>query len=167
MYKYLLRILNVSHVILILCVLLLLLSRFSRVWLCATPYGSPLGSSVPGIFQVRVLERVAISFSSAWKGKVKVKSLSRARLLETPWTIAYQAPLSMGFSKQEYWSGVPLPSLWLCWISLKRDGNTRPPYLPPEKPVCRSKGTVRPGHETKDWFQIGKAVHQGCILSPC
>ena len=42
--------------------------------------------------------------------KVKVKSLSRARLLATPWTTAYQAPLSMGFSKQEYWSGVPLPS---------------------------------------------------------
>ena len=41
---------------------------------------------------------------------MKVKSLSRVRLLETPWTAAYQAPSSMGFSKQEYWSGVPLPS---------------------------------------------------------
>ena len=41
---------------------------------------------------------------------MKVKSLSRVRLLETPWTAAYQAPPSMGFSKQEYWSGVPLPS---------------------------------------------------------
>ena len=57
------------------------------------------------------LEWVAISFSNAWKWKVKVKSLSRVRLLETPWTAAHQSPLSMGFSRQEYWSGVPLPSL--------------------------------------------------------
>ena len=73
--------------------------------------GSPPGSTVPGILQARTLEWVAISFSNAWKWKVKVKSLSRARLLATPWTAAYQAPPSMGFSRQEYWSGVPLPSL--------------------------------------------------------
>ena len=91
-------------------VLLLLLSRFSRVRLCDPIDGSPLGSSVPGILQARVLEWVAIAFSSAWKWKVKVKSLSHAQLLATPWTAAYQAPLSMGFSRQEYWSGVPLPS---------------------------------------------------------
>ena len=91
--------------------LLLLLSRFSRVRLCATPIdGSPPGSPVPGILQARTLEWVAISFSNAWKWKVKVKSLSRVRLLATPWTAAYQAPPSMGFSRQEYWSGVPLPS---------------------------------------------------------
>ena len=72
--------------------------------------GSPPGSSVPGILQVRTLEWVAISFSNAWKWKGKVKSLSRVRLLVTPWTAAHQAPLSMGFSRQEYWSGVPLPS---------------------------------------------------------
>ena len=48
-----------------------------------------------------------------------------------------------------------------------RDGNTRPPDLPSEKPVCRSKATVRVGHETVGWFQTGKGVHQGCILSPC
>ena len=78
--------------------------------LCDPIDGSPLGSSVPGILQARVLEWVAIDFSNAWKGKVKVKSLSRARLLATPWTAAYQAPPSIGFSKQEYWSGVPLPS---------------------------------------------------------
>ena len=48
-----------------------------------------------------------------------------------------------------------------------RDGNTRPIYLPPEKPVCRSKATIRTGHGTMGWFQIGKGVHQGCILSPC
>ena len=68
------------------------------------------GSPVPGILQARTLEWVAIAFSSAWKWKVKVKSLSRVRLLATPWTAAFQAPPSMGFSRQEYWSGVPLPS---------------------------------------------------------
>ena len=68
---------------------------------------SPPGSSVPGILQARTLEWVAISFSNAWKWKVKVKSLSCVRLLATPWTADYQAPPSMGFSRQEYWSGVP------------------------------------------------------------
>ena len=68
------------------------------------------GSSVHGIFQVRVLEWVAIAFSNAWKGKGKVKSLSHVQLSATPWTTAYQAPPSMGFSRQEYWSGLPLPS---------------------------------------------------------
>ena len=73
--------------------------------------GSPPGSSTPGILQVRTLEWVAISFSNAWKWKVKVKSLSQVRLLATPWTAAHQAPPSMGFSRQEDWTGVPLPSL--------------------------------------------------------
>ena len=68
------------------------------------------GFSVHGILQARTLEWVAISFSNAWKWKVKVKSLSRVQLLATPWTAAYQAPPSMGFSRQEHWSGVPLPS---------------------------------------------------------
>ena len=71
---------------------------------------SPSGSTVSGILQARTLEWVAISFSNAWKWKVKVKSLSRVQLLATPWTVAYQASPSMGFSRQEYWSGVPLPS---------------------------------------------------------
>ena len=78
--------------------------------LCDPIDGSPPGSPVPGILQARTLEWVAISFSNAWKWKVKVKSLSRIRLLATPWTAAYQAPPSMGFSRQGYWSGVPLPS---------------------------------------------------------
>ena len=73
--------------------------------------GSPPGSPVPGILQARTLEWVAISFSNAWKWKVKVKLLSHVPILATPWTAAYQAPPSMGFSRQEYWSGVPLPSL--------------------------------------------------------
>ena len=73
--------------------------------------GSPPGSPVPGILQARILEWVAISFSNAWKWKVKVKSLSCVGLLATQWTAAYQAPASLGFSRQEYWSGVPLSSL--------------------------------------------------------
>ena len=70
----------------------------------------PPGSPVPGILQARTLEWVVISFSNAWKWKVKAKSISRVRLLVTPWNAAYQAPPSMGFSRQEYWSGVLLPS---------------------------------------------------------
>ena len=72
--------------------------------------GSPPGSAVSGILQARTLEWVTISFSNAWKWKVKVRSLSRVRLFKTPWTVAYQAFPSMGFSRQEYWSGMPLPS---------------------------------------------------------
>ena len=78
--------------------------------LCDPIDGSPPGSPIPGILQARTLEWVAISFSNAWKWKVKVKSLSRVWLFAIPWTAAYQAPPSMGFSRQEYWSGVPLPS---------------------------------------------------------
>ena len=107
--------------------------------LCDPIDGSPSGSPIPGILQSRTLEWVAISFPNAWKWKVKmkVKSLSPVWLLATPWTAAYQAPLSRGFSRQEYWSGVPLPSpeevnrqpyldletlkllyLWKCWFAL-------------------------------------------------
>ena len=78
--------------------------------LCNPIESNPSGSSIPGILQERTLEWVAISFSNAWKWKMKGKSLSRVRLLATPWTAAYQAPASMGSSRQEYWSGVPLPS---------------------------------------------------------
>ena len=69
---------------------------------------SPLGSPILGILQARTLEWVAISFPNAWKWKAKVKSLSRVRLFTTPWTADYQAPPPMGFSSQEYWSGLPL-----------------------------------------------------------
>ena len=79
--------------------------------LCDPIDGSPPGSPVPGILQAKTLEWVAISFSNAWRWKNKVKSLSRVWLLATPWTAAHQAPPSMGFSRQESWSGVPLPSL--------------------------------------------------------
>ena len=74
--------------------------------LCDPIDGSPPGSPVPGILQARTLEWGVISFSNAWKWKVKVKSLSRVRLLATPWSAAYQAPPSMGFSRQEYCSRV-------------------------------------------------------------
>ena len=147
-----------------LLLLLLLLSHFSRVRLCATPQtaaqqappfrdspgkntgvgchfllqcmkvksesevaqscptpSEPMnrslpGSPVPGILQARTLEWVASSFSNAWKWKVKVKSLSRVQLLATPWTAAHQVPPSMAFSRQEYWSGVPLPSPTMCLV---------------------------------------------------
>ena len=79
--------------------------------LCDPTDGSPLGYPVPGILQARTLEWVAISFSNVWKWKVKVNSLSCVQLLATPWTAAHQASPSMGFSRQEYWSGVPVPSL--------------------------------------------------------
>ena len=81
--------------------------------LCNPIDGSPTGSPIPGILQAWTLERVAISFSNAWQWKVKVKSLSHVQLLATPWTAAHQAPPSMEFSRQEYWSGVPLPLLHL------------------------------------------------------
>ena len=78
--------------------------------LCDPRDRSPPGSPIPRILQARTLEWVAISFSNAWKWKVKGKSLSHVRLLATSWTAAYQAPPSMGFSRQEYWSGLSLPS---------------------------------------------------------
>ena len=86
--------------------------------LCDPIDSSPSGSPIPGILQARTLEWAAISFSNAWKWKVKGKSLSRVQLLATPWTAAYQAPPSMGFSRKEYWSGVPLPSPIGPWVSL-------------------------------------------------
>ena len=82
----------------------------SCLTLCDPTDSSPPGSAAPGILQARTLEWVAISLSNAWKWKVKVKSLSHVWLFPTRWTSAYQAPLSMGFSRQEYWSGLPLPS---------------------------------------------------------
>ena len=88
--------------------------------LCDPIDGSPPGSPIPRIFQARVLEWGAISFSNAWKWKVKVKSLSRVRLLATPWTAAYQAPPSMGFSKQKYTARVQMLTLtFMSWCDVK------------------------------------------------
>ena len=80
--------------------------------LCNPTEGSPPGSAIPGILQAGTLKWVAISFSNAWKWKVKVKSLSHVRLFTTPWTVAYQAPPSMGFSREEYGVG------WHCLLQL-------------------------------------------------
>ena len=91
--------------------------------MCDPIDGSPPGSPVPGILQARTLEWVAISFSNAWKWKAKVKSLSCVWLFATPWTAAYQAPPSMGFSRQEYWSRLPSPS------PSNYLGNSYPPHL--------------------------------------
>ena len=211
--------------------------------LCDPRDGSPPGSPVPGILQART-----------WVGchfllqcmKVKVKLLSCVRLLSIPWTAAYQAPPSMGFSRQEYWSGMPLPSPnyctivlishaikiifkilqarlqqymnWelqdvqsvfrkgrgtrdqianICWITKQENlkkycfcfidyakafdyvehsklGNILKKIGLPDHITCLLRNVyagqeaiVRSGHGTTDWFQIGKEVHQGCILSPC
>ena len=103
--------------------------------LCDPGDGNPLGSSVPGILQARTLEWVAISFSNAWKWKVKGKSLSRVRLFRTPWTAAYQAPPSMGFSRQEYWSGCHrlLPchcsSFYFLWVLVSFTSSVAPGVL--------------------------------------
>ena len=78
--------------------------------LCDPIDSSPPGSPIPGILQAGTLEWVAISFSSAWKWKVKVKWLSCVQLFATPWTAAHQAPPPMGFSRQDYCNGVPSPS---------------------------------------------------------
>ena len=105
---------------------------------------SPPGSPAPGILQARTLEWVAIYFSNAGKWKVKVKSLSRVQLLATPWTAAHQAPPSMGFSRQECWSGVPLPSppYYISWyyklrrLSSQKTGTY--PSLSPSHPTLKS-----------------------------
>ena len=96
--------------------------------LCDPVDGSPPGSPVPGILQARILEWVAISSSNAWKWKVKVKSLSRVRLLATPWTAAYQAPPSMGFSRQEYWSGVNSSCIGHLGIVLNSESTDALPF---------------------------------------
>ena len=93
--------------------------------LCDPIDGSPPGSLVPGILQVTTLEWVAISFSNSGRWKVKVKSFSRVGLFVTPWTAAYQAPPSMGFSRQEYWSGVPLPTKTLVNSGATEDRRPR------------------------------------------
>ena len=108
--RCLLRHVGVYHRICSTCAAAAAKSLQSCPTLCDPIDGSPSGSTVPGILQARTLEWVAISFSNAWKWKVKVKSLSRVRLLATPWTAAHQALPSMGFSRQEYWSGVSLSS---------------------------------------------------------
>ena len=95
--------------------------------LCDPIDSSPPGSPVLGILQARTQEWVATSSSNAWKWKVTVKSLSCIWFIETPWTAAYQAPPSMGFSRQEYWSGVPLPSPLQSWVVATEFVGSLPP----------------------------------------
>ena len=122
--------------------------------LCDPIDGSPPGSPIPGILQARTLEWVAISFCNAWKWKVKVKVLSCVRLFATPWTVAHQAPPSMGFPRQEYWSGLPFPSAmhesekWKWSHSVVSD-SLRPHGLQPTR-------FLRP------WDFPGKSTGVGC-----
>ena len=106
---------------------------------------SPPGSPIPGILQARTLEWVAISFSNAWKWKVKVNSLGRVWLLAIPWTAAYQAPPSMGFSRQEDCSGVPLPSPLPSYYNPKKSKiiELAPPKLPHAYSCCMRLFTVQ------------------------
>ena len=158
--------------------LLLLLSRFSRIRLCNPIDGSPPGFPVPGILQARTLEWAAISFSSAWKWKVKVKSLSHVWLLTTPWTAAHQAPPSMGFSRQEHRSGLPLPNHnWLGWPSHpeKQSGKNCGPQGPslyfctkePFHPVNMKLRETAQGIEDRWWrYQSGQAGRCFCNTQP-
>ena len=92
--------------------------------LCNPIDGRSPGSAVPGILQARTMEWVAISFSNAWKWKVKVKSLSRVRLLATPWTAAYEAPPSMGFSQARVleWGAIAFSNMRTRW---RKRGTTK------------------------------------------
>ena len=103
-------VLNIKHIYIHIYAAAAAKSLQSCPTLCDPIDGSRPGSPVPGILQARTLEWVAISFANAWKWKVKVNSFSHVQLFATAWTAAYQAPPPMGFSRQEYWSGVPLPS---------------------------------------------------------
>ena len=124
----------------------------SYLTLCDPIDGSPPDSAVPGILQARTLEWVAIAFSNAWTWKVKVKSLSRVRLLVTPWTAAHQAPPSMGFSRQEYWSGVPLPS------PAKARGSPNQLYFTEKEKKNEGKRSrweaIRGAHYSRQWCGI-------------
>ena len=136
----------------------------SCLTLCNPIDGSPPGSPVPGILQARTLEWVAISFSNAWKWKVKGKLLSHVWLLVTPWTTAYQAPPSMGFFRQEYWSGVPLPSPFNSsrfhqkgLEHLGRNGISSPVWQQ-SNPI-----SVWPSHSLPSHRVAGRDTH-GCLL---
>ena len=105
--------------------------------------GSPSGSAIPGILQARTLEWVALSSSNAWKWKVKVNLLSPVWLFATPWTVAHQACPSMGFSRQEHWRGLPLPSpkytlLYIKCTLLYIKQQPTPAFLPGESHGQRS-----------------------------
>ena len=145
--------------------------------LCDPIDGSPPGSPVPEILQARTLECVAMSFSNAWKWKVKGKSLSRVRLFATPWTAAHQASPSIQFSRQEYWSGVPLLTVGIInaiplgakgkhvqWPTIKDAGSLSSGFLPcnATHSLCRlSSGCVHTALR-----ELGlKNLHEKCQYS--
>ena len=148
--------------------------------LCNPIDGSSPGSPVPGILQARTLEWVAISFSNAWRWKVKVKLLSPVWLLVTPWTTAYQAPPSMGFFQARVGChclvlpyfidyakpfdcvdhNKPWKALKEMWLSDHVTCLLRNLYVGQEV-------TVRTLYGTTDWLRIEKGVWQGCLLPPC
>ena len=142
--------------------------------LCDPTEGSPPGSPVPGSLQARTLEWVAISFSNAGKGKVKVKSLSHVQLLATPWTAAHQAPPSTGFARQEYWSGVPLPSPTLWHYRIVKRSNerwTRGHSFQLGVVICNRESWARsltspkwPSLRCLDWYRETTKI---CIKSSC
>ena len=119
----------------------------SCLTLCHPIDGSPPGSPIPGILQARTLEWVAIFFSNAGKWKVKVKSLSRAQLLATSWTAAYQAPLSMGFSR--------VPKNWCFWTVALEKTHESPLDCKEIQPVCPKRN--------QSWIFIGKTVVEAAI----
>ena len=125
---------------------------------------SPPGSPVPGILQARTLEWGAISFSNAWKWKVKVKLLSCVRPSAIPWTAAFQAPPSMGFSRQEYWSGVPLPCPMVYYLVTK---TVRKSFSPSSECGNWSTENERVGTPVfKEFINMGcKSRAVGTILS--
>ena len=132
----------------------------SCLTLCDPRDGSPPG--VPGILQARTLEWDAISFSDAWKWKVKVKSLSCVRLLATPWTAAYQAPPCMGFSRQEYWSGVPLRNATVCKFPKGIDPDQ--PLVPNDKYSWVRKIPWRRKWQTTPVFLPGESHGQNSLV---
>ena len=133
----------------------LLLNHFSRVQLWDPIDGSPPGSPVPGILQASTTEWVAISFSNAWKWKVKVKPLSRVRLCD-PWTAAHQAPPSMEFSTQEYWSGKAYR------ILIPRPGmEPMPPAVDVQTP---NQWTTRESQSDQFWVESNFLLRQISIL---
>ena len=129
----------------------------SCLTLCDPIDGSPPGSPIPGILQARTLEWIAISFSNAWKWKVKL--LSRVWLSATPWTAAFQAPPSMGFSRQECWSGVPLPSLWIYLFVAKLQHNSFLTFLNKALPF-----SITPFSTTPFWPSWTKLSFKGFSL---
>ena len=113
--------------------------------LCDPIHSSPLGSSVPGILQARILEWVAISFSNAWKWKVKVKSLSHAWLLATPWTAAYQAPPGWIFQARVLkWSAIAFSGKeWQDILKVMKEKNLQPRLLHPARISFKYEGEIK------------------------